>query len=200
MGTTAIYTGERPKPKDIVRLVVSRMEGQDIKIIDRSGLLHFSRIYLLFEKRTPNAPSPEDRILRFIVHVKVDYAGQSLFMRETDESHGIQHLDCPTRLIRQAELGSPPCPIAREWRNKVRSHNANQSQLDKIFRSLDKLPTDDIQGRKIVLNDGRIVTYTKGRGRGRRLRAYDAGNGLHQLKGRDIDTRATLEFMTSRSQ
>ena len=200
MGTTEIYTSERPKPKEIVRLVISRMEGDNLKVIDRSGLINFSRMYLLFEKRTPGASAPEHRITRFIAHVSINYAEQSLIIRETDESQGIQHLDCPNRLIRQAELGPPLCPRSTEWRSRVRSHNANRSQLERIFRTLDQLPVNDDTGRRIVLTDGRVVRYRKGRGQGRRLRAYEDGNSLRQLKPADVDTAATLQLMKSRRE
>ena len=190
MGTTAIYVGERPRPKEIVELLVKNLSSPSCQVIDRSGLREFSHMFLLMESKI----QPEDKPVktsRFIVHVKAEYIENSIFYRETDEAAGISRLDCPNRLVKGAQLCEPINETSAKWRQDVIAYNARRSEEEKIIRKLDKLQLNDREGRRIVLNSGEVVEYEKGRRWTKRLRAYRWEGRLHQLKPGQMDVEAT---------
>ena len=179
-------------------MLTRRMESEHCRVIDRSGLNQFSNLFLLMEPDAWEYENPHGPTVYFILHIKVDYADQEIHYRETDESSGIDRLDCPTRLIKMADLSPPINEISAQWRKDVRSHNAERRSIEKIFRQMDQLDNSDHKGRSIVLKNGNVVIYSKGHGtRGRTVRACYENHRIRQLRGHEVDVAATQQLHTS---
>ena len=191
MGWTGIPMGQRPKTSELNRIIDHELQHERCRILDRSGWLDHGRRQFLLMEVDPAPIHKDTGKKKFILMVSVDFSGGMFYYREDEESAGPNHVDCPMRLIRQVEDHPPAGEFAKKWRERVIAHHEALSPRRSVIRKLQKGDQS-----KLVLNDGRIVTYQYGRNRGGKVAAYrdpDTG-GLKILKPDAIDAQATKKL------
>ena len=197
MGWTSFHHPTRPRAQELNRMVDEELENDRCRIIDRSGWLDHGRHQFVLMQH--GGPGIDDAIppRKFIIVMLADHHRGELFLKEVEESMGPSEVDCPLRIMKQLEDQPDLGELSERWRKRVLDHHRLQGPRKAVLRHLrQEYPQGE---RRLVLTDGRHVTYDQGKYREKRnASAYrDPGRGsLVVLKPQAIDPEATRALWT----
>ncbi len=203
MGWTSTYAPEKPGTDELNRIADRELQGEHIKILDRSAWLNWnSHRYSLVEITEPG----KERLLCIAVTV-VEYRDNQVCWKTMDDSMGPYMYDCPTRLVKKANKTPTRNETAAKWRAKVLAEADKKSRTDKLLREMrDNFPAGD---RRLILvrytgerdeNMNPItikfpVNYHAAQKRGKPIHAYSdpakPAPHLWKLRRGDIDLEET---------
>ena len=188
MGSISEYVGHGLRMSDVRERIHGMMEStaDNVELIDKSGIIGWSRCWGLYEERTDDGAHV---LNRFIAVMRFDYSHGRLTHKFEDESEGPRAYDCPLRLLSAADEFPIDNEIASEWRREAFAAHAQAGAARTLIREISK---DWLHGDARIVVKGRATTYLKGRQGGRSRHAYWGADGeAYGLNPVDVDVPAS---------
>ena len=165
MGWKGIPYPERPTNRQLNHIINHHLQSPTCRIIDRSGMLAYSKHQFFLMETIPQETDVSPEPKRFVLMLLIDYSRGELLFKEVEESMGPQEWDCPMRIMQQIEGHPTLGEHSAQWRERVLQYHRDMKPKKAVLR---KLRQDHPQGQiKLMLTDGRLVTYEKCKHRGR---------------------------------
>ena len=179
-----------PNTEDLNRIIDDAMVSDSYDIIDRSGWMGWDHQYLLCELREDALPDQPCR--RFITMALIRQTAGEVAYKLISEADGPAERDCPKRILDAADKYAASADRATQWRAECRQYHADRREFNRALKRVED--REENADKRILMHDGRIVTYAPVRYGNRTARAYrnDGDPQLWRLNMKAVDIEGTL--------